>query len=350
MDRLLHDQTTPPFIEHLAREIEATYLDKNLKRISPRVGWSKKLDTQEIMGCRSTDFSCVKLISSNPSRAGRSSPVVSGTMLCTSVPDDRLRLNCEAARLTSLRTAVSTGVVMRRVIPEAATLGIIGAGLEGTTHARVLATMLPGIRRVMLADIDADRSKKAADDLSQLVSASLEDGSIDRSIEVIDCGTRVSQACDTQLIVTATYGTTAALTRRNLLPERVVIAAVGADLHNKRELDWTIYDEARFIADDLTQCLAEGELQYLRSDLNIAGGRIDDHRGCLDEGRVIGVADLLEEKSRSFRNGSATEYPVLVYDSTGFAGQDLAAARVLIDLLDGLSWSHRPWEADDEKV
>jgi ornithine cyclodeaminase len=311
------------FLGELATEIERTYSDPRLESIE-RTGWTRTPDTLELMGCQSTDFTCIKLISSNPSLAGPSIATVTGTLICTDIKSDEARLVCDAAILTSLRTAASTAVAVRLIAPNIETVAIVGAGLEGTCHAVVLAILLPTIRQIRFSDVEKKQTNRAIRQAKAILAQ--ESVLDDREIDIGDAGGgQPGNISDADLVVTATFGTTEAVTDPKSLQPGAVVAAVGADLQGKRELGYRIYDEARFVADDLWQCLHEGELQEAQRRLRVDMPK-KSHKGTLQGGRILGVADLIEDAS-DFVNRKEN---ITVYDSTGFSGQDLAVARVVL--------------------
>jgi ornithine cyclodeaminase/alanine dehydrogenase-like protein (mu-crystallin family) len=328
--QLLGSLSLTDFLDELAREIEAAYVDPTLRSID-RIGWPYPPDTLEIMGCRASDYTCIKMISSRPSVADPTVATVTGTLLCTDSTTDLARLVCDAAVLTPLRTAASTAVVMQRLVPSAEVIGVIGAGLEGKCHALTLAALFESVREIRFLDTESGQAKRARDEVLQLLK---------RETALKQRGIRVSALADERavfdvdVIVTATYGATAVVNRGDVRNEGVFIAAIGADLDGKRELDHGVYDQACFVADDLAQCLREGELQHAGKRLGVkqpTGSNGQTHKGVLASGRIMGVADLLGDGGERFQR--RTE-PITVYDSTGFSGQDLAVSRLVLRLLE----------------
>jgi ornithine cyclodeaminase len=331
MASLLSTVRLSAFFADLADEIERVYTDRSVESIK-RIGWTRAFDTLEVMGCEASDLSCIKGISSMPSGAGPATPTVTGTLMCIDARSREPRLVCNAAVLTSLRTAASTAVVLRRISPQIRSVGVIGAGVEGSCHAVALALLLPSVRRITLADIVPDHTRQAIDQVTELLA---QEGVLaDRHIEIEGADIAEKDATHhADAIVTATYGRSEVLESADSLRPGTVIAAVGADLTGKRELGFSIYDRARFIADDLRQCFQEGELEAAGRHLGIPAPE-KGHGGVLADGRIIGVSDLLDNNSPFL----ARPEPIVVYDSTGFSGQDLAAARVILRLLEAQQW------------
>jgi ornithine cyclodeaminase/alanine dehydrogenase-like protein (mu-crystallin family) len=328
------------FLDDLVAEIETVHGDQHLVAIT-RSGWLRDPDTLEVMGCQSTDYSCVKVISSNPSLSRPAAPVVTGSMICTTVGSDQARLVCDATVLTPLRTATGTAVVMKAISIAPRSLGIIGAGLEGAAHAIVLGTLFDGVTKIILMDRDHNQAQCAA---AQVESALASQG---RDIEVLgEDLTAAAEVLSCEVIVTATYGDAPVVAHDAKIADGTFIAAVGADLDGKRELDHHLYDRANFIADDLRQCLRDGELRQAARRLRV-GRNPDayDHGGELLGGRIVSVSKLLEG-SATFMNRPEG---LTIYDSTGFSGQDLAMARVMLKLADSAGVVPTRWNPPDTK-
>src|SRR4029077_14412773 len=164
-------------------------------------------------------------------------------------------------------------------------LGIIGAGLEGIAHAVVLAYMGEGIESVQLLDADPEQAQRAVSEVRYLLARN--DLLGERRVEVSVCEDE-SELYEDEVLVTATYADSQLLRKVSRVREGAFVAAVGADLATKRELAPKLYDRAKFIADDLRQCLREGELQYAKDrvrGLKTEVHHVDDHRGVLADGR-----------------------------------------------------------------
>lgn len=335
--RVLSDENLGELIARLADEIERVYKDSEVEPLK-RMGWSKSPDAREIMGCKATDFTCVKLISSVPAPNG--SPTVTGTLVCTDIATDQARLVCDAAFLTPLRTAATSAVIMRQVAPAARSLGIVGAGLEGIAHAVALTCMTDSIESIRLLDVDRAQAVSAAKEIRHLLDR--DDLLGKRAVRIELCETEDDlYKCDA--LVTATFAKKGSdvLRQTENIPDGTFIAAVGADLEEKRELPDRLYERARFIADDLQQCLKDGELQYAKAQCSQTDdvSSIEDHRGSLAGGRILSAADFLANPGPFLERDEG----IVIYDSAGFSGQDLAVARIMLELLGDSDLQRQPW-------
>jgi ornithine cyclodeaminase len=336
---LVREVSLRDFSLELVSAIEATYGDRYLKAIK-RTGWTQDRDTLEVMGCQSVDYTCVKVISSNPSIASAEIPAVTGTLVCTDVGADQACLVCDTAILTPVRTAASTAVVLKRLKPHPKSVGIVGAGLEGTAHAVVLALLFHDVSRIAIYDSDGARGEAAIQEILQLLRSE-NAGHIEVAQRSQD---ELSDVLSCDVIVTATYGWESIRELADGIgaKARTFIAAVGADLERKKELDEALYHRARFIADDLAQCLHQGELQHAAPELGVTKREIEQqtsHGGDLLDGRIIGVEDLLARTRGAVKRSE----PITIYDSTGFSGQDLAVARVMLKLCEARGVQRVPW-------
>ncbi len=94
------------------------------------------------------------------------------------------------------------------------------------------------------------------------------------------------------------------------------VAAVGADSPEKQELDSTILASSKVVVDVLEQCAAIGELHHaLESGLMTRDG-VHAELGQIVAGR---------------RPGRVFDDEIIVFDSTGTALQDAAAAAVMYE-------------------
>jgi ornithine cyclodeaminase/alanine dehydrogenase-like protein (mu-crystallin family) len=154
------------------------------------------------------------------------------------------------------------------------------------------------LRRAFAWDRDADRAQGLAD-------AVRADG---LAIEVARDLDDAAQASD--VIVTCTTST-APFLRRGAIRPGTFIAAVGADSSGKSEVDPDLMAEALVVTDSTEQCAAMGDLHHA-----VAAGvlSVQDVHGELGE-VVSGRLTIPERSDR-----------IIVFDSTGMAIQDAAAA------------------------
>ena len=123
-------------------------------------------------------------------------------------------------------------------------------------------------------------------------------------------GSASAAARGADLIATCTPARAAYLRASDVRPG-AFIAAVGADSQGKQELEPALVAKARVIADSAIQVATMGDTQHA-----IAGGWM----------RAEDIAAELGELLAGRARGRTDEDQIVVFDSTGTALQDVAAA------------------------
>ncbi len=240
---------------------------------------------------------------SNPTERG--APSVLATTSIYDTTDGRLLMVCEATVLTALRTgaasAVATDVLSR---PDASTLGMIGCGAQAVSQIHAISRVRP-IEKVIAFDNDPTVAESLPRRLGRLGLDSLD-------IDLIDDDGLGRLMADIDILCTATTVDPGA---GPVIPESeyrpwLHINAVGADFPGKLEIPLAYLENALVCPDVPAQCLAEGESQQLQAE-DLGPNLAELAR---NEGEFQRYRDLLT-----------------VFDSTGWALQDLIAAELIGD-------------------
>jgi alanine dehydrogenase len=162
----------------------------------------------------------------------------------------------------------------------------------------------PPLRHVYVYDLDPAAARSCARDLSQ-----------DLGLDVVATENFAEAAGRSDVCVTCTPSRQALLFKGQVRPGTFV-AAVGADSGGKHELDPYLMAEATVVVDVLEQCATMGDLQHaLRA-------------GVLTRDDVYAeLAEVLGGKLP----GRRSESEITIFDSTGTALEDVAAAIVVYD-------------------
>lgn len=237
---------------------------------------------------------------SNPERHGL--PSIQGVLVLSDAERGTPLAIMDSAQLTVLRTAAATAVAARRLArAEATTLALVGCGAQAQSQVRALRLVRP-LARVLLVDRDRGRAEALATRLGRELEA---------EISVSDDLAGAVRSSD--MCVTCTTATTAFLTPE-MVPPGAFVAAVGADNPSKHEIDARLLAASKVVVDSLDQCAAMGDLHHAleagameRADVHAELGRV-----------VAGLAP-----------GREHDDEVIVFDSTGVALQDVAAAAIV---------------------
>lgn len=237
----------------------------------------------------------------NPARHGL--PTIQGCLLLADAADGRLLALMDSIEITARRTAATSALAARHLArPDARTLALVGAGVQSHYHVEALLA-LPGFRFERLRCVDTDPQRAAR--LCQFARR------LGLEAEVVD--TPAAACRDADVVVTCTPSRTPLLQAQDVAPG-CFIAAVGADHAEKHEIAPALMRLARVVTDLTTQAAAIGDLHHA-----IAAGamRLEDVRAELAE-VVAGRVEVAPARD-----------DVVVFDSTGIAVTDLAAACML---------------------
>ena len=240
--------------------------------------------------------------SDNPRRHGL--PAIQGVIVLCDASDGRALAVMDSIEVTIRRTAAATAVAAKHLAePGARTATICGCGSQGRAQLRALMRVRP-IGRAYAFDADAAAARAYADELS-----------VELGIDIAPAESLEKALAESDVCVTCTPSREAFLLREHVRPG-TFIAAVGADSSDKQELDPMLMASAVVVADLLEQCASIGDLHHALD----AGAmsRADVHAE---------LADLVVGRKPGRR--SADE--ITIFDSTGTALQDVAAAAVVYE-------------------
>jgi len=198
----------------------------------------------------------------------------------------------ESGIITRLRTGAATAVAARYLArPQSSTVTICGAGVQAEVQLRALKEVLP-VNRALIW------SRSGAEAFAANMRSAL--GIDVDAVTDLKAATRLAD-----VIVTCTPATRWFLGREHVRPG-TFIAAVGADGPGKQELEAELIARNAVVPDLLNQAVQVGELQHA-----VAGGLIRGELGAV----IAGLAP-----------GRIRDDEVIIFDSTGTALQDAAAA------------------------
>lgn len=233
----------------------------------------------------------------NPRRRGR--PAIQGVVVLAEADTGTPLAVMDSMEITARRTAATTALAARWLArPGPAVATIVGCGVQGRHHARALARTLP-LERIWLHDLEPSRAETLAAELEA-----------ELGLPVAPAPELRSALAASQVGVTCTPAR-APLLGPGDLPPGLFLAAVGADSEDKQELEPEVLAGAAVVVDHLEQCAAIGELHHALA------------RGLMTRAQVR--AELWEVVTGR-RPGRRTAGEVVVFDSTGTALQDVAAA------------------------
>jgi len=165
--------------------------------------------------------------------------------------------------VTNVKCAAVTALVTDRcAVPDAAVLGIIGAGVQARQQF-VGVSAVRAITEVRIHSRTTDRAVTFAHEVAQLAAR---DG---RTVRTVVCDTAEQASRGVDILATATTSTDP-LPLSDELPEHVHINCMGAHTVDSRELAPALLRESLVIVEDLRTALAEaGPLHSAAVELDV---------------------------------------------------------------------------------
>lgn len=246
---------------------------------------------------------------SNPTQ--RALPSVMATTSLYDTSTGRLMALVDATLLTALRTGAASAVATDVLALDGPiTVGVVGCGTQAVTQLHAISRVRP-IARVVAFDTDP----------AVAASFSRRTAFLDRPVELVHGPSPAALLAELDVLCTCTsvdVGKGPVFSDGEHRPW-LHINAVGADFPGKRELPQALLERALVCPDLTAQCLAEGESQW------IAPGAVGPD-----------LATLVQQRSC----WEAARGRLTVFDSTGWALEDLVAAELFVELASSLQIGH----------
>jgi alanine dehydrogenase len=227
-------------------------------------------------------------------------PTVLGTMVYSDPRNAVPLAIMDGTTLTRLRTGAAAAVATKYLAVEDATsLGIVGAGVQSYTQLEGIAQVRP-IEEVVVADVSERAVAKFIDRYE--AEFDVRAGTIEEAAQ-----------CDVLSTVTPVEDP---IVPRGAVGEHTHVNAMGADAEGKHELADEILLDSKLVIDDYAQTTHSGEI-----NVPWAAGTLDDD----DIYGEVGELVVGDKPGREAGDG------ITVFDSTGLAIQDVAAAHVVYE-------------------
>jgi alanine dehydrogenase len=230
-------------------------------------------------------------------------PTVMGTMVYSN-PENAFPLAImDGTELTMKRTGAAAAVATDHLAVEDATsMGIVGAGVQSYTQLEAISEIRP-IEEVVVSDLDEER---VADFIEYF----------EDDFDVRAGSIKEAAQCDVLSTVTPVEDP---VVSREDIGEHTHVNAMGADAEGKHELADEILLDSKLVIDDHAQTTHSGEIN------------VPYHEGILTDDDIYGeVGDIVVGDIE----GRTDDDGITVFDSTGLAIQDVAAAHVVYEHAD----------------
>ncbi len=210
----------------------------------------------------------------------------------------------DSIEITIMRTGAATAVAAKHLArPDSTVATICGCGNQGRIQLRALTKVCP-LQRAHAFDTDDRRAAQFANELST-----------ELQIEVQAIRQLANPVRQSDIVVTCTPAKQYFLQQEYVSPG-TFIAAVGADSPEKQELDPALLVSNKIVVDILEQGATIGELHHA-----LAKGLVTRDNVHAELGEVVAGK----------KPGRLSKDEIIIFDSTGMALQDAAAATVVYE-------------------
>lgn len=241
----------------------------------------------------------------NPRLAGL--PTIQGAIVLCDGRDGSLLAVIDSIEVTAMRTGAATAVAAKHLAPgnlaAAKIATVIGCGIQGRVQLLSLLEVLP-LERVFAFDLDHHQTAAFVDRMTK-----------ETGLEILPVDGFTEATLASQVIVTCTSSRVPFLARRHVAPG-TFIAAVGADNDDKQELEPELLAHSKVVVDLVDQCAEIGELHHALE------------AGAMTRADVVGELGAIVAQAE---RPDLSSNDVVIFDSTGSAIQDLAAAGTIYE-------------------
>jgi alanine dehydrogenase len=210
----------------------------------------------------------------------------------------------DSIEITIKRTGAATAVAAKYLArPDSKVATICGCGDQGRVQLEALTKVCP-LERALVFDLDENRARQVADELGGELKP-----------EIVPVRNLAEAVRESDICVTCTPSQRHFLNKDAVMPG-TFIAAVGADGPDKQELEPSLMVSNKIVVDVLEQCAAIGDLHHA-----LEAGLVERADVHAELGQVVAGQ----------KAGRTTEEEITIFDSTGMALQDVAAAAVVYE-------------------
>lgn len=239
----------------------------------------------------------------NPTK--RNLPTIQGAVAVFNADNGTLLALMDSIEITIIRTGAATGVASKYLSKKASeTITIYGCGNQGLISYHAIAS-IRDLKTVYLYDTNQAKAERLHNHLK----------SIHKDINVTFVADVKSAVKESDVVVTCTTSKTPIIDLQDVKPG-TFIAAVGCDSEEKSEIHPRLIAASKIVSDFTEQAAAFGDLHH-----------------AIEEGLVTksDVYAELGEIIAGQKKGRENDDEIIVFDSTGTALQDVAAASIVYE-------------------
>jgi len=294
------------FLLQLMESLEAGFKKFASKKITVPARYEFLFPHGSIVPMSAADdeyFAC-KIVNTHPENSIKyNMPTVMGTGILVDVQTGYPTLLIESTILTALRTAITSAIATKYLAnKKSKILGIIGNGAEAMPHLHAIS-LIRDINEVYAFDVDEKAAKSFKNSAERLMNGGAE----------IRLSNAETTSIESDILVTITNNemNRMPVVFSNWIRDGTHINAVGGCSANQIELEKSLLERAKVIVDFKDQAIYEGESQQL------------------PKGKIYAdLSDIIVHN----KEPRTKEDEVTIFDSVGFAMEDLQAFKLIYEL------------------
>jgi ornithine cyclodeaminase len=273
---------------------------------TPRIANHTLFGVIELMPTSDRETYGFKYVNGHPSNPARGYQTVTAFGVLADVHNGYPSFVAEMTVLTALRTAATSALAARTLArPDSSRLALIGAGSQAEFQALAMRTAL-GLSDLAVYDVDPDAVAKLVRNLTPL------------GFRITVAGDAAEACTGADIVTTCTADKALATVLRDAdVTPGMHLNAIGGDCPGKTELDPAILDRSSVFVEYAPQTRIEGEIQA--------------------RGPEFPVTELWEVLTGR-ATGRTSDSEITLFDSVGFAIEDLSALRYVRDAVVGTSF------------
>ncbi len=297
MIRWVTDRGVGPITSGMVTALERDFARWPAFDKSPRVASHSPIGVIELMPASDSETYGFKYVNGHPSNPGRGYQTVTAFGVLADVDTGYPTFLAEMTILTALRTAATSAMAAKRLArADSRVLALIGAGSQAEFQALAMRASL-GLETVRVFDVDPRATAKFVRNLEPL------------GFDITVCASPGEAADGADVITTCTADKQNAI----VLPDEAVrpgvhVNAIGGDCPGKTELDPATLRRADVFVEYPEQTRVEGEIQHQPAD--------------------FAVTELWQVVAGQ-RPGRTSDEQITIFDSVGFAVEDVCALKYL---------------------
>jgi ornithine cyclodeaminase len=297
MARWVRERGVGPIVSGMVEALDADFRRWPAFDKSPRVAAHSPFGVIELMPANDSETYGFKYVNGHPSNPARGFQTVTAFGVLADVDNGYPNFLAEMTILTALRTAATSALAARALArPDSRVHALIGAGSQAEFQAIGMRSVL-GLESVRIFDVDPDAVAKFVRNL----------GPLGFDITVASSAAEAAEGADVITTCTADKQNAVVLPDEAIKPG-VHLNAIGGDCPGKTELDPATVQRSTVFVEFPEQTRIEGEIQRQAPDFP-----------------VVELWEVIAGR----RPGRQSDQEITLFDSVGFAIEDVTALKYL---------------------